>query len=71
MAEETTAPGAAGGDDAAIVQRAREKAAASQCRICLDDHPEVMSLCCGIAHKSLCDGLDYQIRHMHQLQKKN
>ena len=54
MAEETTAPGAAGGDEAAIVQRAREKAAASQCRICLDDHPEVMSLCCGITLHLIC-----------------
>ena len=47
MAEETTAPGAAGDDEAAWKQ-ARQRAATSQCYICIDDHPEVMSLCCGI-----------------------
>ena len=69
MAEETTAPGAAGDDEAAWKQ-ARQRAATSQCYICLDDHPEVMSLCCGIPLHVNCV-LDWRcITHMEKIQVK-
>ena len=36
-------------EEARIAREVREKAAAGQCVICLDDHPNILTVCCGQA----------------------
>jgi fido (protein-threonine AMPylation protein) len=51
---EAKAQSAAVEEVARLVRRAREKSATGQCVICLDDHPNVSTLCCGQAVHTIC-----------------
>lgn len=49
-------------EEARVARRVREKAAAGQCIICLDEHPNIATLCCGQAvhHNCLTEWLSNQ-----------
>lgn len=51
---ELKAQSAAVEEEARVARRFREKAAAGQCCICLDDHPNISTLCCGQAVHMIC-----------------
>ena len=46
---EAKAQSAAADEEARVARAVREKAAAGQCAICLDENPNIATLCCGVA----------------------
>eukprot|EP00985_Skeletonema_marinoi_P002701 scaffold1113_cov76-Skeletonema_marinoi.AAC.1 len=59
---ELKAHSAAVEEEARVARRVREKAASGQCIICLDEHPNISTLCCGqaIHHNCLTEWLSNQ-----------